>query len=85
LWTQGGDPYIEIDGLDMEQNMLTRLKLWRYDEADNIESNRFYIIHGLKVKQGWEAWGSGKVAECCYRTAMEDVTGVAAIAQWFCA
>jgi hypothetical protein len=83
LWTQGGDPYIEIDGLDMEQNMLTRLKLWRYDEADNIVSNKFYIIHGLKVKQGWEAWGSGKVAECCYRTAMEDVTGVAAIAQWF--
>jgi hypothetical protein len=83
LWTQGGDPYIEIDGLDMEQNMLTRLKLWRYDEADNIVSNRFYIIHGLKVKQGWEAWGSGKVAECCYRTAMEDVSGVAVIAQWF--
>jgi hypothetical protein len=85
LWTQMGDPYIEIDGLDMEQNMLTRLKMWRYDEADHIDTNRIYIIHGMKVKQGWEGWGSSKVPECCYRTAMEDVTDVAAIAKWFCA
>ena len=83
LWTQGGDPYIELDGIDMEQNMLAKLKLWRYDETDNIQSNKCYIIHGLRVKQGWETWGSSKVAECCYRTALEDVNGVALIAQWF--
>jgi hypothetical protein len=83
LWTHGGDPYIELDGFDMEQNMLAKLKLWRYDETDNIQSNKCYIIHGLRVKQGWETWGSSKVAECCYRTALEDVSGVALIAQLF--
>jgi hypothetical protein len=85
LWTQGGDPYIEIDGWDMDQTMLTRLKMWRYDESDHIGSNRIYIIHGMKVKHGWESWGSSSVPECCYRTAMEDVTDVAAIANWFSA
>jgi hypothetical protein len=69
----------------MDQTMLTRLKMWRYDESDHIGSNRIYIIHGMKVKHGWESWGSSSVPECCYRTAMEDVTDVAAIANWFSA
>ncbi len=47
-----GDPYIEIDGWNMEERWLTRLTMWRYDEADNIEIDRIYIIYGMETEKG---------------------------------
>ena len=82
LWTRSGDSYIELEGWDMDGKMVPKIKMWRYDESDNIETNRICIIHGLKVKDNWN-WGSSRVAECCYRTAIEDATDVPAIARLF--
>ena len=67
----------------MDALMLTNLKMWRYTPEDNIEKDRVYIIYGLKVTNGFGYNAGLSTPECCYRTAVEDVTDVHAIATSF--
>ena len=91
--TQGsGDPYLEVIGIDMDQTMVTPLRLWRYQDGD-MEENKTYIIRGLKVAPAkvWDAhqWqyiiraDGSKALECTSCTAVEDVSHIQAISAIF--
>ena len=67
-------------------------RLWRFEEGD-VQQGLIYIARGLKVVADtyWNAeqWkyvprdDGSKTVECCWRTALEDVTQVSGIAQYF--
>ena len=91
-WTESaGDPYALVIGRDMD-GVTTTLRLWRFEEGD-VQQGLIYIARGLKVVAAtyWDAdrwkyvprddWS--KAVECCWRTALEDVTHVSGIAQYF--
>ena len=87
-----GEPYLVVTGLDTDNASVGYLRLWRFEEGDVVEGNA-YIVRGLKVVEEtvWdeEKWryvprGDGtKKAECKDRTAMEDVTHVDGIMEFF--
>jgi len=84
--------YLSINGLDMDSETVGPVLLWGY-AADEVQSERIYIIRGLKVVQArrWseEAWkyvprtDGARSLDCTYRTAVEDVSEVQAITQIF--
>ena len=91
-WTEAtGDPYALVYGKDMD-GVATTLRLWRFEEGD-VQQGLIYIVRGLKVVADtyWNAdqWkyvprdDGSKTVECGWRTALEDVTHVGAIAQYF--
>ena len=87
-----GESYLVVTGVDMDKAVIAHLRLWRYEEGDVVEGNA-YIMRGLKVAEEtiWddEKWkyvarGDGtKKAECKERTAMEDVTHIDEIMDFF--
>ena len=92
-WADGtGDPYAVVYGLDMDRMPMNALYLWRFEEGD-VEQGHIYIARGLKVVPDtyWNTEqfkyvprddGTKKV-ECTWRTALEDVTHVDDIKQYF--
>ena len=91
-WTEStGDPYAVVYVKDMD-GVTTTLRFWRFEEGD-VQQGLVYIARGLKVVADtyWNAdqWkyvprdDGSKTVECCWRTALEDVTHVSGIAQYF--
>ena len=91
-WTSGGEPYLQLSGLDMERSNVVLLRLWRLKEGD-IKPGHAYVVRGLKVVSD-RVWDSNKwtwiwstdapnTIECSARTAWENVQDVEAIAQYF--
>ena len=86
-----GDPYAVVYGKDMD-GATTTLLLWRFEEGE-VQQGQIYIARGLKVVSDtyWSAEhykyvprdDGSKTVECCWRTALEDVTQVSSIAQYF--
>jgi hypothetical protein len=68
------------------------MRFWRY-EAGEIKQGSIYIARGLKVvlETVWcqdlfkyvPREDNAKTVECCWRTALEDVTHVNSIAEYF--
>ena len=68
------------------------LRFWRYVDGDIIEG-RIYIVRGLKIvdETYWsdDAWkyvpkeDGTKTVEITFRTALEEVTDVVALARYF--
>ena len=92
-WTEGTeDPYAVVYGTDMDGSATGALRLWRFEEGD-VQQGSIYIIRGLKVvtETCWnnDLWkyaprdDGSKTVECCWRTALEDVTQVREIAKLF--
>ena len=91
-WTQGNEPFLIVHGYDMNNAATGALRLWRHETGDMTAGN-IYLIRGLKVanKNYWsdEDWGyvptgdGAKVLEVSMRTAIEDVSHVEAIANYF--
>ena len=83
MLTQTHEPYMNVAGMDMHRRASSSLRLWRYD-CDDVLDGRVYIIRGLKVvaEQHWDAYTEAYASkpdgqhalECCYMTAVEDVT-----------
>ena len=91
-WTESsGDPYVLVYGRDMD-GATTTLRFWRFEEGD-VQQGSIYIARGMKVVADsyWNAeqWkyvpreDGSKTVECGWRTALEDVTQVSSIAQYF--
>ena len=86
------EPYLQITGVDTERASVGPLRLWKYEEGD-IKLGCAYVVRGLKVNNDrvWDAmkymWirspEAPKIVECSGRTAIEDVTCVDAITQYF--
>lgn len=92
-WTDSAaDPYEVVYGRDMDAVATGALRLWRFEEGD-LKQGSIYIIRGLKVvaETRWshELYkyapldDGSKTVECFWRTALEDVTQVREIAQFF--
>ena len=92
--TSAGEPYLTIYGLDMDGVAVGPLRLWRWTQAESgIAIGSVYIIRGLEVAKEttWsdDAWkyvpreDGAQTVECGFRTAVEDVTNVAAIMEYF--
>ena len=92
LENQFGEPYLQVGGLDMDGSATHSLRLWLY-RVNAMQTNSVYIIRGLKVVPDmyWcqAEWryvpyidGRQKL-ECSYRTAVEDVSHVGGLAQFF--
>ena len=87
-----GESFLTVHGHDMDGAALGAIRLWRH-EADDITQGNIYIIRGLKVAEvvqwsddewQWRAKKNGtKTVEHTFRTAIEDVTEVADISQFF--
>ena len=87
-----GEPYLRIHGFDMENNHVWPLFMWRFKEGDLV-NNRIYILRGMKVvkETQWcvhsHAWmpfeDARQKIECSFRTAVEDVTDVQTIKEYF--
>ena len=92
-WTETTeDPYAVVYGKDMEGSATGALRLWRFEEED-VQQGSIYIIRGLKVVTD-TCWNQdlykyapredgSKTVECNWRTALEDVTHVTTITQFF--
>jgi len=87
-----GDSYLVVHGIDMDGSMVGPLRLFRFD-SDDMDFGRVYIVRGLKVVVDTQ-WSyeqhqyvprvdGTKNVECSYRTALEDVSDVDAIMQYF--
>ena len=87
-----GERFLAIHGYDMDGMATGPIRLWRHETDDVIQGN-IYIIRGLKVTEAWQ-WSDeelryktktdgSKTVELTFRTAIEDVTEVADIAQFF--
>ena len=86
------EPYLILNGVDMEGTPVGPLRLWRFNEDDVVQGNTC-IIRGLKVvpenrrddeKWKWVPSANGvNTIECTVRTALEDVTGVDNIMTYF--
>ena len=88
-----GEPYTIVNGYDMEGMAIEPpLYLWRY-EVGEIESGHTYMARGMKVVANTQ-WcpeqckyvprddGSKKV-ECTWKTALEDVSNIDTVLQYF--
>ena len=86
------EAFLEVQGVDIEGVPTGALRFWRYEEGD-IAEGRAYIARGLKVcaERRWDDElnkyvcrddGSRRM-ECTGRTAVEDVSHVAAIVTFF--
>ena len=90
--TSKGEPYMVISGPDADGHNVTELRLWRFSLED-IRRGSTCIIRGLKIaiptqwdgQQGaYVQWLEGpKTFECTNRTAVEDVSHVEAITDFF--
>ena len=92
-WTEGtGDPYALVYGRDMDGVTTGAMRFWRFEEGD-VQQGSIYIARGLKVVAD-KYWNNEeyryvprtdgvKSVECCWRTALEEVTHVSDIAFWF--
>ena len=90
-WQEKNDqPYVVVYGVDMDGVQTGAMRLWRY-EAGEVEQSKIYIGRGLKVVAS-TYWKGGqyaprddgsKTVECGWRTALEDVSHVLDIAQYF--
>ena len=91
-YTQAEEPYLLVHSYDMDGAATGDLRFWLYEEGDIIEG-KIYIIRGLKIvdETYWsdDAWkyvpkeGGTTTVEITFRTALEDVTDVREIAQYF--
>jgi hypothetical protein len=91
-WTQGDESYLLVHGYDMNAAATGALRFWKYEVGDIIEG-KIYLIRGLKVvdEVSWsdEAWkyvpkeDGNKTVEITFRTALEDITDVKEVAQYF--
>ena len=91
-YTEAGEPYLLVHGYDMNGAVTGALRFWRYEDGDIIEG-KIYIIRGLKIvdETCWsdDAWkyvpkeDGTKTVEIAYRTALEEVTDVVEVAQYF--
>ena len=91
-YTEAGEPYLLVHGYDMNGAATGALRFWRYEDGDIIEG-KIYIIRGLKIvdETCWsdDAWkyvpkeDGTKTVEIAYRTALEEVTDVVEVAQYF--
>ena len=88
------EPYVTVHGIDMDGVAVGPVRLWRWTEAEaSMQVGGVYIIRGLKVMKEtvWsdEKWGyvprddGAQTVECNFRVAVEDVSGVQAIASYF--
>ena len=87
-----GDPYALVHGIDMDGVATGALFFWRWEPGE-IETGYIYIARVLKVapETYWnnDQWkytprdDNSKTLQCCWRTALEDVTEVLDIAQYF--
>ena len=92
MLTQIGEPYLQVAGVDMDRRASSTLRLWRY-EGDEVKEGCMYIIRGLKVvaEQYWDAYTEAYASkpdgqhslECCYMTAVEDVTNNDVVSRCF--
>ena len=90
--TTTGESFLAVHGFDMDGAATGAIRLWRHEAYDIIQGN-IYIIRGLKVAEvvSWseDEWqwkakkNGGKAVEHTFRTAIEDVTEVADISQFF--
>ena len=92
-WTDGNsEPYALVYGRDMEGATTKPMRFWRFEEGD-VQQGSIYIARGLKVVAD-KYWNNEeyryvprtdgvKSVECCWRTALEEVTHVSDIAFWF--
>ena len=90
--TGSGDPYLLINGFDMNGHNLWPVRLWRFEEGD-MQTNTTYMIRGLKVvheKYYCEIQGKylpkpngQKTVDGCWRSAIEDVSQVSEITACF--
>jgi protein-arginine kinase activator protein McsA len=86
------EPFLVMTGNDCNGVEVGPLRLWRFDETQ-ASQGCLYIVRGLKVvpAQRWseQAWKyvscfeTPKALECTYKTTLEDVTHVSAIASCF--
>ena len=86
------EPYLVVHGTDMDGRNIGPLRLWRFEEAD-VKVRKVYIFRGLKVvlETVWsmEEWkyiprqDKAQTVECTSRTAVENVSRVPSIAQYF--
>ena len=86
------EAYLEVQGVDIEGAPTGALRFWRFEEGD-IAEGRGYIARGLKVaaERRWDDELNKYVCrddgtrrmECTGRTAVEDVSHVAAIMTFF--
>ena len=86
------EAYLEVQGVDIEGVPTGALRFWRFEEGD-IAEGRGYIARGLKVaaERRWDDELNKYVCrddgtrrmECTGRTAVEDVSRVAAIMKFF--
>ena len=91
-WTQGDESYLQVHGYDMDGVATGALRFWRHEVGDIIEG-KIYLIRGLKVvdQTYWsdDAYkyvpkeDGSKTVELTFRTAIEDLTEVTEIAQYF--
>ena len=90
--TEKSDLYLQLMGVDTHGISVGPLRLWKYEEGD-IKLGRAYVVHGLRVNTDrvWDEaaymWicsaEAPKILECSARTAIEDLTCVDAITQYF--
>ena len=84
--------YIVVYGIDMAGQTTGALRLWRF-ESDDVQQGKTYIARGVRVA-AVTAWNGeqnryaprddgAKTVECCWRTALEDVSHVSDITSWF--
>ena len=86
------EAFLEVQGVDIEGVPTGALRFWRFEEGD-IAEGRGYIARGLKVaaERRWDDELNKYVCrddgtrrmECTGRTAVEDVSRVAAIMTFF--
>ena len=90
--TATGETFVIVHGYDMDGSATGAIRLWLH-KAEDITQGNIYIIRGLKVTEAlhWsddalqykaERDGS-KTVELTVRTAIEDVTEVTDIVQFF--
>ena len=89
-----GEPYLSIYGTDMDGTTMGPIRLWRWTTEDGgMELSGTYVLRGLRVVKE-TSWSYDKetyapredgamTVECNFRTAVEDVSDVEAIAALF--
>ena len=87
-----GEPYLRITGVDMDGMNVWPVLLWRFTEGE-LESNRIYILRGMKVAKQthWCEWSNCYVPyddnrqkiESSFKTAVEDVTDAESMREYF--
>ena len=93
--TSAEEPYLVVHGTDWENVQTGPLRIWRYSEKD-LDANptgRIWMLRGMKVTYAtqWDSLSRGyiraqpesMIPEACVHTAIEDVTEVNAIMNFF--